>query len=176
MLYTWPIINGEITGRYVTTIIDDLIIEFSGSFLGSDSKLLLTDAAFGAAILSVSKNFTITEVAHTVIPNQQAACWSVYSPRFDSAYVIQNGSPVITVLDPATGAIRYNINFTASSKGGLDSAIDRTWLYVLGSNADVAVISLEGSNSGVMPKQVQDLDLSTLGDGTNFQGFAVYPS
>lgn len=158
------------------TSIADLIVDFSLDFLGSDYSALLTDASFGASIISISPSLQITEKAHTVIPLQGAACWGAYSARFNSAYVIDAGKSNITILDPASGAIKGAIQYTVAKGGGLDTAIDRTHMYVLTGVATVVVIDLRGSNSGKVPREVQSFDISALGNSKNWQGKAIYPS
>ena len=146
------------------------------SFEGSDSELLVTDAAYGASILHVSPSFELTETAHIVIPGQIAICWGTYSSRFNSAYIFDAANTNITVLDPVTGAVKDKIIMDPTAMGAFDIAIDRTWLYVLGGDASIEVISLLGENHGVTPTQVQKFDLSYFGSRKGWQGFAIYPS
>ncbi len=137
---------------------------------------MLTDPAFGAALLSISPAFEVSEKAHVSIPFEGAACWGAYAPRFNSAYVIDAGQPNITVLNPANGDVKGVITYDASAKGGFDTAIDRTYMYVLAGSDGVVVIDLEGSHEGVVSRQVQQYDLGPLGPREQWQGMAVYPS
>ncbi len=137
---------------------------------------MLTDPAFGASILSISADFDITEKAHIPIPFQGADCWGAYAPRFNSAYVIDAGNPNITVVDPASGAVKGTIAYDASAKGGFDTAVDRSYMYVLAGGDYVVVLDLEGSHEGVVARQVQQFDLAGLGPRRQWQGMAVYPS
>jgi len=174
--YIWMVENGKVSETAKTQQISDMLVIFGSAFEGSDSTLLVTDAAYGASILQVAPDFTLTEIAHTVIPGQVAICWGIYSSRFNSAYIFDAGNTNITVLDPVTGAVKDKIIMDPSAKGALDNAIDRSWLYVLGGDASVEVINLLGENHGVTPIQVQKLDLSALGSRKGWQGFTIYPS
>lgn len=174
-IYAWPAQNGKVSMTPVVSQISDLMLDFSANFPGSDSRLLVTDPSFSAAFLDVSPSYQVTETAHIEVPGIGAACWSAYAPRFNSAYVINAGFTNITIHDPATGNIKGVINFDASAKGGLDTAIDRIYMYVAGGDASIILIDLSGSNSGKLPHQIQDLDLSALGNRRGWQGMAVYP-
>lgn len=174
--YIWKVENGKVSATAKTQQISDMLVIFGSVFEGSDSELLVTDAAYGASILHVAPDFTLTETAHTVIPGQVAICWAVYSSRFNSAYILDVGNTNITVLDPVTGAVKDKIIMDPSVGGAFDSAIDRSWLYVLGGDASVEVISLLGENHGVTPTQVQKLDLTAIGSRKGWLGLAIYPS
>ena len=175
-IYAWSVEHGRVSQTPVITSIPDIIADFSLDFLGSDSSALLTDPSFGAAILNISPSLQVTEKAHTVIPLQGAACWGAYSPRFNSAYVIDAGKSNITIIDPASGAIKGAIQYTVSRGGGFDNAIDRSYMYVLSGVSTIVVVDLQGSNSGRIPQQRQSFDITALGNAKNWQGMAIYPS
>ena len=174
--YIWPVADGKIATEPKAFQAPDIVLDFSLNFLGSDSHALLTDPAFGASIVSISPSFDITETAHIPIPFEGADCWGVYAPRFNSAYVIDAGNPNITVVDPASGKVKGVIKYDASAMGGFDTAIDRTYMYVLAGSDGIVVLDLEGSHEGVVSKQVQQYDLSALGPRQQWQGMAIYPS
>jgi hypothetical protein len=174
--YIWPVDDGKVSATAKTQQISDMLVIFGSAFEGSDSELLVTDAAYGASILHVTPSFELIETAHTVIPGQVAICWGTYSSRFDSAYIFDVGNTNITVLDPVTGAVKDKIIMDLTALGAFDNAIDRTWLYVLGGDASVEVIDLSGETHGVTPHQVQKLDLSGIGSRKGWQGFTIYPS
>lgn len=175
-IYAWSVRNGRVSQNPVITSIPDLIVDFSLNFLGSDNSALLTDPSFGASILNIPSSLQVTEKAHTAIPLQGAACWGVYSSRFNSAYVIDAGRPNITVLDPASGTIRGTIHYNTSRGGGFDAATNGRYLYVLTGVPTIIVIDLTGSNSGKTPHEVQSFDITALGKIKNWQGMATYPS
>ena len=175
-IYAWPVNLGKVSTEAVINSLPDVILDFSMNFLGSDGRLIITDPSFGASIVNVSPKLTISEDKHVAIPNQGAACWSAYASRFNSAYVIDAGHPNITIVNPASGAIKGVINYNATAKGGFDTAIDRTFMYTLASTPSIVVINLMGSDSGKTPTQLQLLDLSSLGSRQGWQGMAVYPS
>lgn len=154
-----------------------LLMDFSIDFLGRDDSALITDPAFGASIVSIAyPSLTVTEKHHIVVPGQGAACWGAYAPRFDSAYIIDGDHTNITVVDPASGATKGVINYEAQAKGGFDTAIDRTSMYVLTGDSSVVVIDLAGSKYKNESMQKQHYSLAKEGVAGHWQGMAIYPS
>ncbi|MCJ1396160.1 hypothetical protein MMC18_009049 [Xylographa bjoerkii] len=101
----------------------------------------------------------------------------LYAPRFDTVYAPDSGAGVFTTIDPQTGAIKGQLSYGAAEVGDpLDVAVDRTSLYVLTKSASIAVIGLEGSDSGKVPSLVQNLEISEGGSKKAFQVLATYPS
>ena len=172
-IYAFPVSsNGDVSATPIVSQISDLILDFSINFLGSNNRAMITDPTFGASFVSIGSDLKITETKHTVIPNQGAACWGVYSKRYDAAYVIDAGHPNITLLDPGTGAIKGVITYEAAAKGGFDTTVDREWMYVLTGDSSVVVLHLSGDGG----KQVQKLSLGKYGPVDHWQGMAVWPA
>ncbi|MCJ1474536.1 hypothetical protein MMC13_003194 [Lambiella insularis] len=177
--FAWPVVEGKVSTTPVVSVIRTLRAVFSGQFVNDDT-MIVTDFSFGAALVQVSSSLQIMEKEKTVIPAQLAACWTAYSPRFDSIYVSDAFTTNITVLDPASGAIKTQVPFDPSLGGADDSAIDRNWLYVLAlgasAGANVVVIDLQGSNSGKVPTSIQTFYLGDIQVASQSLGMAVYPS
>ena len=151
-------------------------MDFSIDFLGCDTNALITGPAFGASIVSIEyPSLKITEKHHIVVPSENAACWGAYAPRFDSAYIIDSGDTNISVVDPASGATKGVVQYESKAKGGFDTAIDRTWMYVLTGDSSVVVIDLAGSNHGKESVQKQHSPLAKEGVAGHWQGMAIYP-
>ena len=122
-VYAWSVKAGAISIKPVISRPPRLLMDFSIDFLGSDNRALITDPAFGASIVSIAyPSLKITEIKHIVIPNQGAACWGAYAPRFNSAYIIDAANPNITVIDPISGNIKGAIQYGAEAMGGFDTA------------------------------------------------------
>ena len=179
-IYAWPVQNGRVAATAVVNSIEAIKVQFSMDFLGCDDRALVTDASYGASIVEIAyPSLTISEKHHIVVPYQGAACWGAYAERFNAAYIIDSARPNITVVDPESGAQKAVITYDMSEKGGFDTAIDRTYMYVLtgdSSHASVVVIDLEGSNHGEVSSQVQKYSLAAEGVPTHWQGMAIYPS
>jgi hypothetical protein len=150
-----------------------VVLDFSLTFLGTDNSILVTDAAGEAYILSVSSSLQVAVKDNVVLPtNEGLACWGVYVPGLNNAYVITASTTSISIVNPSTGAVSGNITLPASDVGVFDSAADRTYLYSLTNIASIAVVDLGASP----PKLIQNLDLSSIGARKGWQGIAVYSS
>lgn len=176
-IYAYPVKHdGSISTTPIISRPAELLVDFSISFLGDDSRAIITDPAYGASIVHISEDFKFSVATKIPIAGEAAVCWSVYSQRFNTIYVFDVGVPNITLIDPWTGAIKGTIAQPASDAGSVDAAIDREYLYSLKSAPFINVIKNDGLNHGVIPKQIQSFDLSSLGSRQGFVGMAIYPS
>ncbi len=163
---------GHVSDSPVISSPPKIVLELSINFLGTDASALITDATFGASIVTITPELKISESHHIVIPFQGADCWAAYAPRYDAVYVIDTVNPNITVLEPATGNLKGTIQYEIDAKGGLDTTFDRQWLYVLTGDSSVVVINLEGTGG----TEVQHFSLTSEGQPGHWQGMAVYPA
>ncbi|KAL8792823.1 MAG: hypothetical protein Q9195_004552 [Heterodermia aff. obscurata] len=176
-IYAWPIHAGAVSTKPVVSSPPTLLMGFSIDFLGCDTSALITDPAFGASIVSIDyPSLEVTEKHHIVVASEKAACWGAYAPRFNSAYIIDSGHTNISVVDPTSGTPKGIIQYEPQAKGGFDTAIDRTWMYILTGDSGVAVIDLAGSNHGKQSVQKQHYPLVKQGVAGHWQGMAIYPS
>lgn len=175
-IYAYPVnYDGSVSTTPIVSRPSELLIDFSVSFI-DDSNAVITDPVYGATLVDVSWDFKFTVQTKIVVAGEGAICWSVYSPRFNTVYLIDAGSTNITLVDPQSGAKKGTVVLDAANKGGFDSQIDREYLYVLRGTTTVSVLSNDGLNHGVLPKEVQTLDLSAFGPRQGWQGMAIYPS
>lgn len=176
-IYAYPVNHdGSISTTPIISRPAGLLVDFSITFLGDDSRAIITDPAYGASIVDVSNNFEFSVATKIPIAGESAICWSVYSQRFNTIYVFDVGVSNITIIDPWTGAIKGTIAQATSDKGSVDAAIDREYLYSLKSGPFINVVDNDGLNHGITPKQIQSFDLSSLGSRQGFVGLAIYPS
>ena len=173
--FVWPVIDGKVSTTAVVSSPSDLLVDFGGNFI-SDDSLLVTDASFGVALLTVTSSWQVVEEVHTLVAGQIALCWTFYAPRFDTLYAFDAGRTLVTEIDPHSAAIKGHFKFDSIFRGGFDAAVDRTNLYILTGTGSVVVINLKGSNSGAVPTQVQAYNISADESTKMFQGMATYPS
>lgn len=102
--------------------------------------------------------------------NEGLACWGVYMPSLSEAFVMSATNSNITVVNPSDGDVEGFIPLAAGDVGAFDSAVDRTFVYSLTNVAKIAVL-----NAATKPaRQIQNLDLSAVGNRKTWQGMAVY--
>lgn len=173
-IYVFPVKADGSLAKPVVSRPPELNHDFSLSFL-DDSRAVISDITFGASIVDIGPDFKVTNKVKVTIPGQMASCWTVYAPEYNAIYVMDAGTPNITVLDPATGDIRYMLDGPSDGEGAYDAIRSGQFLYNLLGTAAIAVYDLSGSKgpSGRVPKLVQTLDLSSLGSRQGWQGLAV---
>lgn len=171
-IYAFAVNDGQISNEAVISSPSALILDYSLNFLGSGTSALITDPTFGASIVNVDSDLTVTETHHTKIPDQGAVCWAAYSRHYSSVYVIDSDHTNITALDPVSGAIKGAIQYQSDALGGYDTIIDRQWMYVLSGANSVVVIDLEESGGTA----VQQFGIEQEGPAGHWQGMAVYPA
>ncbi|KAH8812779.1 hypothetical protein F5884DRAFT_856075 [Xylogone sp. PMI_703] len=170
-IYVWPVVAGLVSRSAKISQPAGVILDFSLTFLGTDSSILVADAASAAYILSVSSDLKVT-VAHSVpyTEDEGLVCWGVFVPSIDQAFTMSASTTNITIVNPHSGAIEGIIALPAADQGAFDSAFDGTFLYSLTNIANIAVTDL----SSTPPKVVQNLDLSSLGTRKGWEGLAIY--
>lgn len=178
-IYVYPVTSdGAVSTTPTISRPSGLLIDFSISFLDGDDKAVITDPAYGASLVDISPNFQVTVSKKVAVPGQGAICWSEYSSRFNTIFLMDAGSANITLVDPSSGAIKGAVvqpNFSVA-RGSLDTRADRTYLYVLRGGPYVSVLDNSGLNHGEIPREIQSLDLTSLGARQGFMGMAIYPS
>jgi hypothetical protein len=175
-IYVYPVVNGYVSTTPVVSNPATLLVDFSLNFLASDSKAVITDPAYGASLVDISSSYYVTVSKKIVVTNEKAICWAVFSERFNSIALLDGGSPNVTLVDPASGAITGVVALDAAGTGALDSKLDRTFLYILRGAPEVTVLGDMGLTHGKVPTELQSLDLSALGSRQGFQGLSIYPS
>lgn len=183
LIYVYPIKDGQVSTESVVSSFPSIPFAFSLNFLdGSDEHLLVTNPHVnspGAAFVSVSyPSLEITLTKTITIPGQVASCWAAYAPQFDTVFVLDAAQPNITVVSPETGDVRGVVQFDAVMGGGIDSRVDREWLYTLTDpNTDPKVMVWNVKEGGQL-REVQSFDIEgSLGETIPaWFGLAIYPT
>ncbi|KAK1808853.1 hypothetical protein LTR12_016799 [Friedmanniomyces endolithicus] len=167
-IVAFPVEHNQVSTAGVFNQVSDIKLDFAAIFINRTS-LFLVDPSFGASILEINSDYTVTEKVHTVIRNQSAVCWANYDVATNTAYAIDAGQPVVYTLDASTGVLMGN--FTADSTiGGLfDSAIGGRYMYSLALVNGVVVFDIREK------KQIQFLNLTGFGERQGYTGMALWP-
>ncbi|KAK4494197.1 hypothetical protein PRZ48_014495 [Zasmidium cellare] len=191
-LYSWPIHFGKPSNKPVEITLEGITLPFSLNFLGSDSRLFVTNPHLnsdGAALLDIAPSGQVTRLQNTTIPGQVASCWASYAPAINNLFVIDAGRPVITIVDADSGSVTSQYNYTTPvpNTGGQDTKVDRNFLYILtipvNSNLElinspqVLVYDVSPVQRGATPSEVQSFDIfQVAGSLPGAIGLAVYPT
>ncbi|KAK4952151.1 hypothetical protein LTR10_010071 [Elasticomyces elasticus] len=172
-LVAWPIHNGVVSHtRPVISQFQNVTMDFGFQFI-SRSAIFLSDPSYGASIVDVGPDHKGIERVHTVIPGQVAVCWTAADLALDTLYAIDAGLDSIHTLDARTGALKGSISITtpgdATDVGLFDSAVRNGIMYSLTHANGVSVVDLK------QKKQLQYLDLSSLGSRQGYMGMALWP-
>jgi len=134
------------------------------------TKILATDASFGALILDLSDP-TMTPLSTTPLPKQKATCWSTISQSTGTGFVTDVGVNRLVEMDLETGAVVGEVNSRNGNPGMLDLQASGVMLYAMapgnGSTAaSVAVFDVSGGRGTGREVQnfgVQGMDNRAMG-------------
>ncbi|KAI4244237.1 MAG: hypothetical protein LQ352_006883 [Teloschistes flavicans] len=187
LLYAFAVdrFTGAVSNQPVVTSVPSLTFLFSMNFLASDQRMIVTSPVAntsGAAVLDIRyPSLKATVEKAVVIPDQMAACWVTYIPQYSRyAYVIDAAQGEIAAVDPRTDMVKdvytYPVNTTGS--GGVDTRIDREWLYLLTDDPKAPklnVFAVQQGGPGL--KLIQSFDIfSNVGVIPFWMGLAIWPS
>ena len=136
-IYAWSVSsNGTVATTAVVSILPNIVIDFSITFIGkSDFQMMLTAPGLGAAILGIDSTLAVSVDHYTNITGSGATCWGVYSKRENLLYAIDAVERIITVVNPNSGNPLRSINYVTNATGGLDTVIVGNNLYTLSASA-----------------------------------------
>lgn len=155
---------------------------FGSSPIAGSSDLFVTDASFGAAVLSTQQaaggsaqgsNAAAEVVGQGAIENQKATCWVAISPATNTAFVTDVGVNHVVEMSLDDASILGETDLSANGDPGLiDLKAAGNMIYALspGNGTTNAAVTVMDANSKM---QVQHLDMASLGLDANAQGMAV---
>ncbi|KAL7937750.1 hypothetical protein V8C35DRAFT_293461 [Trichoderma chlorosporum] len=161
-------VKGELTP------VNGTIVLFGSSPIQGSTDLFVTDAAFGAAVLSVDAETGAASVkAKTTIAGQKATCWGTISPDTNTAWVADAASDRLVELSVTDASIQSITDLSANGDPGLiDLAAAGSFVYALspGNGTTLPAVTVVDVRA---KKQVQHFQLKGLGASKNTQGVAI---
>lgn len=150
---------------------------FGSQVIPGTSNVFATDAAFGAAILSVEPtSFKATTVAIGKVEGQKATCWVAISPATKTAFVTDVGRNRLVEMNLKDASILSSLDLSCNGDPGLiDLAAAGNFVYALspGNGTTKAAISVvDVSNGSGSAKMVQHFELAEMA-GKNAMGMKV---
>ncbi|KAF5501253.1 hypothetical protein CGCS363_v005927 [Colletotrichum siamense] len=146
-----------------------------GSFnIPESNNVFVTDASFGAAVLSVDQSSKLATVkAKGVIDGQKATCWGTFSKASNSAFVTDVGLNRVVEMSLTDASVKNIIDLSSNGDQGLiDLKAAGNFVYALapGNGTTSAAVTVLDT---VQKKQIQHLQLQNMGVGKNAQGMAI---
>ncbi|KAH6682141.1 hypothetical protein F5X68DRAFT_172080 [Plectosphaerella plurivora] len=144
---------------------------FGSSTIPGSQDLFVTDASFGAAVLSVNADMSATTKGRGVVDGQAATCWAAVSPATKTAFVTDVAVNRLVEMSTTDASIFNTIDLSANGHSGMiDLRALGGMIYVLspGNKATkpaVVVVDAVGK------QQVQVME---LGVSNRVQGMAVF--
>ncbi|KAI0443997.1 hypothetical protein F4803DRAFT_283302 [Xylaria telfairii] len=150
---------------------------FGSSPISGSDNLFVTDASFGAAVLTnggvdVAKA-TFTVQGKGVIDGQSATCWAAISPATKTAFVTDVGVNRLVEMSLDDASIKNIIDLSTNGDPGLiDLRAAGNLVYALspGNGSTPAAITVVDA---VTKKQVQHFQLEGIDFGKRAQGMAI---
>ncbi|KAB2110372.1 hypothetical protein AG0111_0g491 [Alternaria gaisen] len=150
---------------------------FGSATLSNDpSTLFVTDASFGATVLSIDSKGQATVKGKQAIDGQAATCWATISDATNSAFVTDVGVNRVVEMSLDDASIIKQLDLSANGDPGLiDLRTAGDFVYALSPGngttaAAITVLDVSGGQGSM--KQVQHFGLSGMA-GKNAQGMAV---
>lgn len=163
--------QGEQTSPQGTAVL------FGSSAIPGSSDLFVTDASFGAAVLSTQQQAAGGAAAEVVgkgaVDGQKATCWATISPATNTAFVTDVGVNHLVEMSLTDASIQSQTDLSANGDPGLiDLKAAGNMVYALspGNGTTNAAVTVMDANS---KEQVQHLDMKALGLDGNAMGMAV---
>lgn len=164
----------SVTEQGKLTDLEGSIVLFGSSPIQGSSDIFVTDAAFGAAVVSVDAETGAANIkSKTTIAGQKATCWVAISPETETAFVTDVGLNRIVELSVTDASIKSITNLSANGDPGLiDLRAAGGFVYALspGNGTTLPAVTVLDARS---KKQVQHFQLKGVGASKNAQGMAV---
>jgi hypothetical protein len=148
----------------------------SATIPNEPNSLFVTDASFGAAVLSLDKSAQATVVGKQAIDGQKATCWATVSGATNTAFVTDVAVNRVVEMSLKNASIVSMLDLSANGDMGLiDLRSAGNFVYALSPGngsiaAAITVLDVAGGPGSM--KQAQHFGLDGMG-GKNAMGMAV---
>ncbi|KAH8176178.1 lactonase, 7-bladed beta-propeller domain-containing protein [Sarocladium implicatum] len=165
---------GQISSQAVMSSPDQTAVLFGSASIPGSTDLFVTDASFGAAVLSVNADSQATTKGRGVVEGQAATCWATISPATNTAFVTDVAVNRLVEMSLDDASILNEIDLSENGQSGMiDLAAAGKMVYVLapGNNeTEPAIVVLDAETKEV----AQTVELGSLGITGRVQGMAVF--
>jgi hypothetical protein len=156
----YPVTGGTVSYSNTETHPAGTAVMFGSTIIPGTNNILVTDASFGAVILSLSD--LATPLALTNITDQKATCWAITSSVTGTGFVDDPALSQLTEIDLTTGAIVSEVSDGNGGQGMIDMRAVGDRIYAL------------SPGNGTVPAAVTVFDISGgRGTAKSIQNFPV---
>ena len=166
-LSTFPVVNGALAAQDVQTSPPGTAVLFGFSPIPGTQNLFVTDASFGAAIMTLDQQSKAALDIKTPVADQKATCWTTISPFTNTGFVTDVANNHLVEMDMATGAIIKELALNNGNPGMIDLEAAGAFVYALSpGNAQVpaAVTVFDVSGGPGQAKQIQNFNPAGVTD------------
>ncbi|EJT71833.1 hypothetical protein GGTG_11086 [Gaeumannomyces tritici R3-111a-1] len=147
---------------------------FGSATIPGSRELFVTDASFGAAVLSVdAATGAATVKGKGAVDGQKATCWATINPATGTAFVTDVATNRLVEMSVKDASVMGQIDLSANGDPGLiDLQSAGKFVYALspGNGTTQAAITVVDATT---KKQVQHMQLQAMGVGKNSMGLAL---
>lgn len=159
--------DGSVSLEEVRSSPEGTDILFGTNVVPGTDNLVVADASFGAAVLSVDPStHEASTLARTEIEGQNATCWAVYSERTGTAFLTDAFVSRLVEIDVADGSVLSTTEVPDSDVAGMtDLQAVGDFVYALASgdgSTEAAVLVADVSKSPEAGTQVQRFGLEGI--------------
>ncbi|KAF2690690.1 hypothetical protein K458DRAFT_426147 [Lentithecium fluviatile CBS 122367] len=148
----------------------------SATIPNNPNSIFVTDASFGATVLSLDQNGQASVAGKQAIDGQKATCWATVSGATNTAFVTDVATNRVVEMSLDDASIVSMLDLSANGDAGLiDLRSAGNFVYALSpgnGTTDAAVTVLDVSGGPGSMKQAQHFGLAGMA-GANAQGMAV---
>jgi hypothetical protein len=168
--------NAKLSMKDVRSSPNGTAVLFGSATIPGSKDLFVTDASFGAAVLTLDKNAQATVAGSQAINGQKATCWATVSDATKSAYVTDVANNRVVEMSLKDASIIKQLDLSANGDPGLiDLKAAGNFVYALSpgnGTTPVAITVLDISGGQGSMKMVQHFTLDGIAQNSA-QGMAV---
>lgn len=170
----YPIVGSKVSYSITETHPARTAVMFGSTVIPGTNKLLVSDASFGAVILSLSN--LAAPLAMANITDQKATCWAITSSVTGTGFVDDPVLSQLTEIDLTTGAIVSEVPDGNGGQGMIDMRAVGNRIYALSPgngtvSAAVTVFDISGGRGNA--KSIQNFPVPGAGN-QNAEGLAWF--
>jgi len=171
---SFPVKGGKVSMHGTQSSPAGTAVLFGVTNIPGSSDILVTDASFGAAILSVSPSGTGTTANILKIANQAAICWTTYSSVIGTGFVTDVGVDRLVEVIPSTGTLGWVFDSHNGNPGMVDLAPSGKFVYALspGNQTVETAVVVFGVVTGGKITELQNFKVE--GVGRSSQGMVIF--